>query len=140
MYLREADESAYRRVLFFEILLRRAIRWEARGARGRQWLGAFGELQDRIEDRIQSERRSGFFNSHSSELSYLSLSELLEIVFDCLWQECLQQVLSNRKHIRFGPCRGLSSVRNKVAHFRPVDKSDANALFAADYLFEAMGS
>ncbi len=140
MYLREADQSAYKKVLFFEILLRRVIRWEARGARGRQWLGAFGELHDRIEDRIQSERRSGSFNSHSSELSYLSLSELFEIVFDCLWEECFQQVLSNKRHIRINPCRGLNAVRNKVAHFRPVDENDRKALSNAEYLFEALGS
>src|SRR4051812_25659434 len=121
MYLRGADRDAYKKVLFFEILLRRIIRWEAREARGRQWLSALGDLQDSIEDRIQSEKRLRSYNSHSSELSYLSLSELLEIIFRVLWKECFQHVLSDRKHMRAKPCQGLNAVRNKVAHFRPID-------------------
>lgn len=140
MYLRDADLNAYKKVLFFEILLRRVIRWETRGNRGRAWLGAFGKLQDRIEERIKSEKAFGSFNAHSSELSYLSLSELLEIIFDAFWLDCFRRVLANKRQIRINPCRGLNNVRNKVAHFRPVDASDARALADADYLFEVLGS
>jgi hypothetical protein len=140
MFLRDADYDAYKKVLFFEILLRRVIRWEARGIRGRQWLGAFGPLQDRIEDRIKAEKSSGSFNPHSSELSYLSLSELLDIIFDMFWRDCFQRVLGNKKHMRGDPCRGLNNVRNKVAHFRPVNANDAQTLAKADYLLEVLES
>jgi len=138
MFLRDADYDAYRKVLFFETLLRRVIRWEARGIRGRQWLAAFGPLQDKIEQRIQAEKSSGSFNPHSSELSYLSLSELLEIIFHVLWRDCFQRVLGNKKHMRGDPCRGLNNVRNKVAHFRPVDPGDAHTLEKANYLLEVL--
>lgn len=138
MFLRDADYNAYKKVLFFEVLLRRVIRWEARGIRGRTWLNAFGRLQENIEDRIKAEKTFGSFNSHSSELSYLSLSELLDIIFDVLWSECFQRVLANKKHIRLNPCRGLNNVRNKIAHFRPVNAYDARALADADYLLEVL--
>jgi len=138
MFLREADETAYKRVLFFEILLRRIIRWEARDAHGRRWLLALGDLQGTIEDRIQFEKRTGFYNPHSSELSYLSLSELLDIVFDRLWDQRFRTVFRSKKQMRNGSCRELNCVRNKVAHFRPVDVKDGVALNGAQDLFETL--
>jgi len=138
MYLREADQGAYRKILYFEVLLRRLIRWEARGVHGRSWLLALDTLQSKIEERIQAERQLGAFNPDSSELSYLSLAELIEIVFSYLWRDCFQQVLNNKKNIRNDPCRALNAIRNKVAHFRPIAQNDARALGGIETLFDIL--
>lgn len=138
MYLREADQDAYKDILYFETLFRRLIRWEVRGAHGRRWLLALDVLQGKIEERIQAEKRLGAYNPDSSELSYLSLAELIEIVFGYLWRDCFQQVLNNKKHIRNDPCRALNAVRNKVAHFRPIDQNDGKALAGIEALFDVL--
>lgn len=129
MYFRQADIDGYLRVARFERALRKVLRWELRGERGCAWYAELGEFSARIEERIEAEKKQGFYQSGTSPLSYLSLSELLDLIFRDLWSSTFQRIVLD-KHLR-RDLRDVVSVRNKIAHFRAVAKREAEDIEAA---------
>lgn len=138
MPLRLFDSKAYESVYSFEILLRKVLRWELRGCFGRNWLSQIGVCGTAIIDRIDREKKFGVYNPDHSDLAYLDLSELLDLVFDFLWTPIFSSILK-RKHLQDPLRRQIVAIRNKVAHFRAVDQKDLSLLQAAGEFLDVLG-
>lgn len=139
MYLREIDKKGYEQVFFYENLLRKTLIWELRGTYGRQWLNELAKFGYQIEDRIASTKRAGAYNEDHSELSYLDLADLLSLIFDKTWYSIFNKILI-RKSLRDVAHKGLVAVRNKIAHYRPIDQTDAHRLESAKEVFSGLGN
>ena len=116
--------DAYQRVSDFEILLRRIIRWELMASDGRAWLLSLNDYYDEIELRIKKEKNSGLYSAKTSELSYLTLSELIKIIFVIHWDSKFKEVFFKDKGLDFQLTKLIIPLRNKVAHFRFIDGLD----------------
>ena len=123
MPVRLFDSKAYENIYLFEILLRKVLRWELRGVFGRNWLSELGRFGTVIVDRIDREKRLGAYNADHSDLAYLDLSELLDLVFEKFWEPIFSAILK-RKNLQVPLRRQIVAIRNKVAHFRAVDQKD----------------
>jgi hypothetical protein len=90
---------------------------------GRRWLLSLGDKFDLIQERL---RQDGIRNKAApvSELSYLSLGELVHIVFDELWVKHFAIVFDYKKGYKRALLNELTPLRNKVAHFREISKAD----------------
>ena len=128
--------DAYQRVSEFEILLRRIIRWELMATDGRAWLLALNVYYDEIELRIKKEKNSGLFSSKTSELSYLSLNELIKLIFVIHWESKFKDVFFKDKGIYHQLNKLVIPLRNKVAHFRAIDGLD---LINLNIIYEVEG-
>ena len=137
---------AYENIAAFEILLRRLLRWHLMSQYGRGWLVKIGaEYYELIELRIQQEKRTGQYSKSSSELSFLTLGELISIIFERLWHSSFKVLFKSDLGLREALRRSILPLRNKVAHFRTVDQFDLNlgiryALELKEYLYEYYGS
>jgi hypothetical protein len=119
---------AYREVRELELLLRRVVRWELMAAYGRQWLNALDDLSEAIQERARKEKIADLYDGNSSELSYLSLGELLHFIFRRKWQEIFKKVFTDDRGLERELFREIVPVRNKVAHFRSMTFSDLSRL------------
>ncbi len=119
-----------------ELLLRRILRWELRGEFGSQWYGELGSYAGEIDARILADRTRGLLDSLVSELAYLDLSDLADIVCRQQWESIFSKMLGNSlpKHQLKQKFRDVVSIRNKVAHFRPVSDSLADGVFVGHFL------
>lgn len=112
-----------------EITLRRALRFELMGTYGRKWLVSLGDNFDLIQERLRNEALSS--RRPISELSYLSLGELVHILFDQLWTAHFAKIFNQRRSFKSSLLRDLTPLRNKVAHFREISKQDVFNLASA---------
>ena len=85
--MQEYTRDTFQRLSSFEILLRRVIRWELMSSDGRAWMLGLGNYFDEIDRRVKNEKNAGLYSNNSSELSYLTLTELLRLIFTDLWHE-----------------------------------------------------
>lgn len=116
--------DAYKIIADFEILLRRILRWELMSEKGGGWLTSLQKNYDEIESRIAHEKRGGIYSENSSELSYLTLQELLNLIFRDFWRHKFDEILNYDKGILSLVIKNVVPLRNKVAHFRCVDMWD----------------
>ena len=126
--MEEYTRDTFQRLSSFEILLRRVLRWELMSSDGRSWLLCLGEHFNEIELRIKREKTAGLYSKGSSELSYLTLSELIRIIFSDLWIEKFNRVFSGDKGLSKLLVNSVVPLRNKLAHFRPIDILDLSNL------------
>jgi len=118
----------YREIRDFELMLRRLIRWEMTGKYGRLWLFKLGNQLDTISRIEAYEKRLNLYEPSTSELSYLSLTELLSIIFLDQWRGLFEDVFGNDKGLAKRIQYSIVPIRNKIAHFRPVRKADNDML------------
>ena len=120
--LRERDKQAYEQVFNHETLLRRVLRWELRGHFGQHWYGELGKYCARVEDQIQSEKVESCYDPRVSALGYLGLRDSTALITGRHWDDIFKPIFSGsvQKHTIKSGLRSVISVRNKVAHFRPV--------------------
>ena len=119
--------TAYQNIAAFEILLRRLLRWQLMSLHGREWLIQIGsDYYDLIDYRIRNEKKNGQYWNGSSELSFLSLSELISLVFDKLWFSSFRVVFKSDIGLKEALRKSIIPLRNKVAHFRTIDQFDLN--------------
>ncbi len=95
---------------------------------GRSWLLSLGVHFNEIELRIKREKSAGLYSKGSSELSYLTLSELIRIIFSDLWINKFNRVFSGDKGLSKLLINSVVPLRNKLAHFRPIDVLDLSNL------------
>jgi len=124
MLAADSNLDAYKRISDFEILLRRVLRWELMSEMGGGWLICLQRNFDEIESRIAHEKKSGIYSENSSELSYLTLQELLNIIFRDFWRHKFDEILNYDRGIFSLVIKQVVPLRNKVAHFRFVDILD----------------
>jgi hypothetical protein len=137
MFVRDADREAYERVSTFENLLRRVLRWELRGSFGRDWfskLEAYGVL---INNRIANEKSASAYNEDHSDLAYLDISELLDLIFDKFWQSNFKAIV-NHQRLKHKTRDTVLRVRHKVAHFRSINQLDLILLNTSTELYNAL--
>lgn len=133
--LRSTDQRAHEQVFTHEVFLRRILLWELRGAFGPKWYSQLGSHTTEIEDRIRIEKRQNIFDSQVSELAYLGLSDLADIVCRLQWDTIFGRVLRGTpKHLVKQELRSIVAMRNKVAHFRPVTSYEAEVGFIQQLL------
>jgi hypothetical protein len=128
--------DAYKRVSEFEILLRRIIRWELMASEGRAWMLSLDHYYDEIESRIKKEKISGLYSAKTSELSYLTLNELVKIIFVTHWDSKFKEVFFKDKGLYYQLNKLIIPLRNKVAHFRVIEGVD---LISLNIIFEVEG-
>lgn len=116
-------QQGFDEVFTFELLLRRMLRWELMAQEGRSWL-VNNNLFDLIDDRVRSDRQAGVFGGQASELSYLSLSELINLIFRDFWRPIFYDIFGGSVGYRNTMLKLVVPLRNKVAHFRPIAKTD----------------
>lgn len=126
--------DAYRRISDFELLLRRILRWELMSENGRSWLTCLEKNYGEIESRIAYEKKKGVYSEDSSELSYLTLQELINIIFYDFWKGKFDQILNYDRGMLSILSRQIVPIRNKVAHFRLVDILDQQSYRAISEL------
>lgn len=126
--MEEYTRDTFQRLSSFEILLRRVLRWELMSSEGRSWLLCLGDHFNEIELRIKREKNAGLYSKGSSELSYLTLSELIRIIFSELWFKKFSRVFSGDKGLSKLLINSVVPLRNKLAHFRPIDIFDLSNL------------
>lgn len=126
--------TAFKEIASFEILLRRFIRWQLMSQFGRAWLVEIGDdMFNTVERRIQAEKNQGLYWSKASELSFLSMSELIVFIFTKLWTNSAREVLNADYGLRKALHSTIVPLRNKIAHFRAIDISDLELLkYAAE--------
>lgn len=122
--MQEYARTTFQSLSSFEILLRRVVRWELMSSHGRRWMLGLGGYFDEIDRRIKYEKNAGLYSNKSSELSYLSLSELIRLIFYDLWQETFKVVFSGDKSLSKLLTSSVVPLRNKLAHFRPIEGID----------------
>ena len=134
--LRPEDKRAYQLVFSHELLLRRILRWELRGGFGALWYAQLGSYAGEIETRMRSERSKGLLDPFVSELAYLDLSDLADIVCGLQWDGVFAKIFATTlpKHLMRQGFRDVVAVRNKVAHFRPVLSSASEDQFTKSFL------
>jgi len=132
--------SALTSVMRLEISLRRVVRFELMKLYGRHWLVNSGDIFSTLESRIDKDRRSGMYVEGTSELSYLSLSELTSLIFKICWQPVFRSVFSDRLYLQKDLQRLTIPLRNKIAHFRPVSREDLFNLRTTDGLLESLSA
>jgi hypothetical protein len=91
---------------------------------GRQWLLCLGNYFDEIERRVKNEKKAGLYSKGTSELSYLTLSELIKIIFSELWLDKFNIVFSGDKGLSKLLINSVVPLRNKLVHFRKIDSLD----------------
>ena len=125
--VRLTDERAYCQIFNHELLLRRVLRWELRGCFGRLWYQRIGRHGVSIEERIRSEKEHGWYDPQVSELAYLGLREIIDIVCGLQWNAIFSKMFRHRlpKHLLKNGLRKVVGMRNKVAHFRPVMSTES---------------
>lgn len=141
MVISEVGDSgalAYLEVRELELLLRRVVRWELMARYGRQWFNALDELSEVIQDRERVEKLANLYDGNASELSYLSLGELLNLIFRRKWHEIFRSVFTNERGLEKELFREIIPLRNKVAHFRPTTVSDLRRLRLLSELKETL--
>jgi len=122
--MQEYTRDTFQRLSSFEILLRRVLRWELMSSEGRRWMLGLGSYFDEIEVRVKREKTAGLYSNKSSELSYLTLTELLRIIFSDLWVEKFYRVFKGDKGLSKILTSSVVPLRNKLAHFRPIEVLD----------------
>lgn len=95
---------------------------------GRSWLLCLGAYFNEIENRVKREKSAGLYSTGSSELSYLTLNELLRIIFSDLWTNKFNRVFSGDRGLSKLLMSSVVPLRNKLAHFRPIDTLDLENL------------
>lgn len=121
--VRNKDRDAFTRVLVLELLFRRILRWELRGRFGRSWHTKLDKYSDEIETRRRRERLLGPIEPTSSDLAFLGLPEVVELVFGDLWGSLFRPVFDGNRHYKHAPLRDVVIVRNKVA---PVSSGEGS--------------
>jgi hypothetical protein len=125
--------SVFQKIAKFEILLRRFVRWQLMALHGKGWLISIGDhYYEQIESRISIEKNQGIYWSKSSELSFLTLRELINIIFNELWKTSAKDILENDYGLKSALNHSIVPLRNKVAHFRAIDEFDLRLLEYAD--------
>jgi len=114
-------QDLYLNIATFEVLLRRVLRWELMRTGGRRWLLKLGPKFDEIERQISYDKKNGNRPS-TSELSYLGLRELITSLFDDLWESHFDSVFARQRSFKTHLLREITPLRNKIAHFRELDK------------------
>jgi hypothetical protein len=122
--MQEYTRDTFQRLSSFEILLRRVVRWELMSSDGRAWMLGLGNYFDEIDRRVKNEKNAGLYSNNSSELSYLTLTELLRLIFTDLWHEKFKLVFSGDKGLSKLITNSVVPLRNKLAHFRPIEGID----------------
>lgn len=117
-------QSALAIVREFELTLRRVARLELMRRHGRHWLAESRSLYDTIEPRILSDSKAGLFDTSSSELSYLTLSELSFFIFKQGWNTVFRDIFGGHQGYLADIQTKITPLRNKVAHFRSVKRED----------------
>jgi len=131
--------TAFSKIAAFEVMLRRFVRWQLISKYGRSWITQLSdENYQLIERRIQTEKKQGIYWSRSSELSFLSLSELIQVIFRELWRDSARTILNDDYGLRAALQGSVLPLRNKVAHFRAIDSSDLGLLRYASELEEKL--
>jgi hypothetical protein len=131
--------TAFTKIAEFELMLRRFVRWQLISKYGRGWIAQLSdEHYQLIEKRIQAEKKQGIYWSKSSELSFLSLGELIQLIFRELWRESARTILNDDYGLRTALQGTVLPLRNKVAHFRAIDSSDLALLRYASELEEKL--
>jgi len=116
--------SAFTNVSRFELMLRRVIRWEMMRRFGRGWFINLGGVYDQISNRIIRDKKAGIYSNKSSELSYLGLTELSDLIFKVMWKDIFSKPFSHDRGLMNVILGSIVPLRNKVAHVREVDESD----------------
>ena len=130
--MNQLSVSAFEELEKFEVLLRRFVRWQLIGKHGRSWLTKIGDsYYDLILKRIEAEKRQGLYWARSSELSFLTLSELISVIFRELWDSSSRAVFSEDYGLKSSLQRTVVPLRNRIAHFRVVDAWDLRLLEGA---------
>jgi hypothetical protein len=133
----KTDFDGYATVAEFEICLRRVVRWELMSTFGRAWFSEVSHSEI-VEQRIAKERRHGFLRDGSSLLSYLSLGELQDIIFNDFWIKSFKNVFQGNKSLQKDLLNKILPVRNKLAHFRPINASEINNLQLTNDFFSIL--
>jgi hypothetical protein len=120
--------NTFDKISTFEILLRRILRWELMAKDGASWLVSLGNYYDEIDLRVRKEKNAGLYSSNSSDLSYLSLNELMRIMFNDHWSMCFKNVFYDDKGLYRELVNNVIPLRNKLAHFRVIDQFDMHNL------------
>lgn len=126
--MRQSDRDAFVQLFELEVFLRRVLRWELRGRYGREWLLKLGDLTAVINERRARERELSPLDPKCSDLAFLGLPEVIQLMFVELWDQVFRGVFANRRNLRHSPLRDVVAIRNKVAHFRPLNSTDASLL------------
>jgi hypothetical protein len=137
MQARTLDIDAYSKVASCEGFLRRVLRWELRGHAGNQWKR---EINSRISDLIERqavERMNGLYIDHGCPFAYLSLNELVEVMFRDLWKPIFREVFGNNRATAADLHR-LRQIRNRIAHFRPVSEAQVSMLDTAFAILDGL--
>jgi hypothetical protein len=129
-------EELYLQVGQFEVTLRRVLRWELMASKGTQWLLCLDEKFDEIQNKMCLETRNGFRPS-LSELSYLSLGELLYTLFDDLWDPHFKKVFVT-KGFKTSLLKDIGPLRNKIAHFRELGDQEYLSFISAIHCTEKL--
>lgn len=123
----EDDKNAYAEICQMEVLFRRIIRWELSGRYGRAWVTKIGdELYEKLQNNIEFARKEGNFNSETSVLTYLFLSDLINFMFRDGWH-VFSEVFDKKRDYQ-KELGHLKIIRNKVAHFNPLNSEDLEHL------------
>jgi len=132
------DIQCFSSISEFEISLRRLVRWELMGVFGRAWYTHIGNYSSTIDDRIARESRVGMARGGNSLLSYLSLGEVINLIFKDLWQHNFYTIFSGKKSFQRELFQRIIPIRNKVAHFRPVSSIEIEALGLTKEIFSIL--
>lgn len=116
-------EEAYRALFNIESYLRFMVRWELVGKYAEQWEQMLGEAVEEAAGRREEERRIRKIDAEETILSYLTLSELKDVIFDeKVW--LLFKDHFPPRDMCLADFKLLIAVRNKNAHFRPMTDRD----------------
>lgn len=125
IFIQERDEQSYNLLFDIEAFLRTLVRWESRGIQPKDWTGLINkQVLTTAKDRQKQERSLGYVDGRKSGiLSYLTLSELKDILLGPLWERCIRINWPPQEIVK-SEFKKLIAIRNKVAHFRPVTEKD----------------
>jgi hypothetical protein len=94
---------------------------------GNEWITYLGDdFYKIIENRIKQEKINGQYSKKSSDLSYLTLYELIQLIFERQWQSSFKYVFNSDVGIKNQLKNSILPLRNKIAHFRQIDSFDLN--------------
>ena len=129
------DQESHRLLFGIESFLRTLVRWELRGLNPAAWQGMIpAEVLSEAKARQDQERAICYVDVRKCGLlSYLTLSELKDIIIGPLWERAIRNHWPPLDLVQ-GEFKKLIAIRNKVAHFRPVTSRDLRVVnrFAED--------
>jgi hypothetical protein len=124
-FAREIDKQCFEILFTIENYLRTIVRWELRGNNPFDWKGSIP--QETIEDarkRQEQESDIAYLDIlESGVLSYLTLSELKDLILGPLWSTSFKLSWPPLDVVK-SEFKKLIAVRNKLAHFRTITTRD----------------